>query len=401
MGTPAVHTADHTPPVPVRAKRRAGIAGALSAPVVVPVTPAKPAQPARISLARAIIDNRAAAALRTPPPTSGSPGINGASSAASRPGSGFTHTHQSSATPTASDSSKLATPIREFLAYCRIECGFADLTLSAYGADLRELQAWMETQSLADWSRLNITVIADHLRYLDARGLATSSIARHVATIRVFGRFLESTGVTTADPSELLTQPSTWRTIPGVLTRDQMQKLLGAPQPGERLYLRDVAMLELLYAGGMRASEIADLIIPQIHLDLGVARIIGKGNKERIVPIGKPAIKATQQYLTELRPRLFRAERPTDHLLLSRSGAPITRIVVWQVVTKQARRAGLRDVHPHTLRHSFATHLLAGGADLRVVQEMLGHSNIKTTQIYTHVDATRLKTVIKQFHPRG
>ena len=295
----------------------------------------------------------------------------------------------------------LARPVQAFLAYCRIECGFADATLQAYGADLRDLTLWMRERAIKAWPALDITKIADHLRFLDAKGLATSSIARHVATIRVFGRFLESSGVTPNDPAELLTQPSTWRTIPGVLNQEQMKRLLDAPQPEDALYLRDLAMLELLYAGGLRATELAELEIDKLHLELGVARVIGKGSKERVVQIGKPAADATRKYLTELRPKLARADKRTNRLLLSRSGSHVTRIIVWQVVAKHARRAGLRDVHPHTLRHSFATHLLAGGADLRVVQELLGHSNIKTTQIYTHVDASRLKTVIKQFHPRA
>lgn len=290
--------------------------------------------------------------------------------------------------------------MREFLAYCRIECGFADLTLRAYATDLRELWLWMEDQHLAGWNELTLDLLAAHLKHLHGRGLAVSSIARHVATIRVFGRFLESRGHIPQNPAELLNQPNTWRTLPGVLGGEQMLRLLASPQEGDALHLRDVAMLELLYAGGLRASEIAELDVDRLHLDLGAARVMGKGSKERIVPIGKPALAATQRYLTQLRPRLLRPDRPTPRLLLSRTGAPITRIVVWQIVTKYARRAGLNDVHPHTLRHSFATHLLIGGADLRVVQELLGHSNIRTTQVYTHVDRTRLKQVIREFHPR-
>ncbi|MCE9592451.1 MAG: tyrosine recombinase [Planctomycetes bacterium] len=298
-------------------------------------------------------------------------------------------------------SSDLTPPVRDFLSYCRIECGFADATLKAYTADLRELQLWLETRGTRQWGDLNIEVIAAHLRSLDGRGLAVSSIARHVATIRVFCRYLESTGVVAADPAATLNQPQTWHTLPGVLGQPEIKGLLAAPRPEELLYLRDVALLELLYAGGLRASELAELVTPSLHFDLGIARVMGKGGKERIVPIGKPALAAARRYLDELRPKLARPEKPSDRLLLSRSGAPITRIIVWQVVTKHARRAGLVNVHPHTLRHSFATHMLAGGADLRVVQELLGHSNIKTTQIYTHVDATRLKQVISQFHPRA
>lgn len=295
---------------------------------------------------------------------------------------------------------KLAPAVRDFLVYCRIECGFADATLKAYQADLRDLSDWMEATGRSAWDDLSLQVITEHLKALDGKGLATSSIARHVATIRVFGRFIAANKIVAHDPGELLHQPTTWQNLPDMLGQEQVKRLLTAPEPSEALYLRDLALLELLYAAGMRASEIADLSINNIHLDLGVAKLSGKGNKERIVPIGKPAIAVTRQYLRDLRPKLLRAHRPTDRLLLSRSGKPITRIVVWQVVTKHAHKAGLKDVHPHTLRHTFATHLLTGGADLRVVQELLGHSNIRTTQIYTHVDASRLKSVIQKFHPR-
>ncbi|MEX0775430.1 MAG: site-specific tyrosine recombinase [Phycisphaeraceae bacterium] len=297
-------------------------------------------------------------------------------------------------------STVLEKPIREFLAYCRVECGFAQATLHAYAADLRDLWIFLEERHCTSWPALTLELITAHLRELDGRGMAVSSIARHVATIRVFCRFMESRGLTPTNAAELLSQPSGWHTLPGVLSPQQIEALLAAPDPESALYLRDVALLELLYAGGLRASEIAELATNRLHMDLGVARVMGKGSKERIVPIGKPALEAAKSYLAELRPMLLRPHRPSDRLLLSRTGQPITRIVVWQIVVKYARRAGLREVHPHTLRHSFATHLLAGGADLRVVQELLGHSNIKTTQIYTHVDRTRLREVIRTCHPR-
>lgn len=293
-----------------------------------------------------------------------------------------------------------AQPVHGFLEYCRIECGFADATLQAYAADLRDLSQWLQQRGHHNWADLSFKLITEHMRHLDQRGLATSSIARHVATFRVFGRFLESTGTVRENPAILLSQPTTWQTIPGVLQPSQMQILLAAPQPEDPLYLRNIALLELLYAGGLRATELAELDIQRLHFDLGVARVMGKGQKERIVSIGKPALCAAQVYLEQLRPKLLREDRPTDRLLLSRTGRPITRIVVWQIVERYARQAGLGHVHPHMLRHSFATHLLAGGADLRVVQELLGHANIRTTQIYTHVDRSRLKEVIAKHHPR-
>ncbi len=290
--------------------------------------------------------------------------------------------------------------MREFLSYCRIECGFAPATILAYGADLRDLALWMLTQHLPTWRDLTFPHITRYLRDLDHRGYAISTIGRHVATMRVFCRYSESTGALASNPAELMTQPAGWQHLPGVLSAPDMLALLNAPDPADALYLRDAAMLELLYAGGLRASEIATVDKDRVHLDLSVIRVMGKGSKERIVPIGKPAVEMVRRYLSDLRPTLLRPHKLTNRLLLSRTGSPITRIIVWQIVFRQARRAGLRNVHPHTLRHSFATHLLAGGADLRVVQELLGHSNIKTTQIYTHVDRSRLKAVMQKCHPR-
>ncbi len=252
---------------------------------------------------------------------------------------------------------------------------------------------------MTHWRELTLTGITEHLRELDHRSLALASIARAVATIRVFCRFLKSSGHTPHDAAEQLSQPTVWQTLPSVLGVQQAAALMGA-EPAGLLHLRDKAMLELLYGSGLRASEVAMLTLDRVHPQVGVVRVIGKGNKERVVPVGKPALHAVARYLQNLRPRLLRPDRPTDRLLLSRTGRPLDRFVVWHVVKAHARRAGLRDVHPHTLRHSFATHLLAGGADLRAVQEMLGHSNIRTTQIYTHVDRSALRKTVAKYHPR-
>ena len=296
--------------------------------------------------------------------------------------------------------SRFAGPVEQFLTYCRVECGFATATISAYAGDLRDLWVYLAQRGLGGWDALNHALITDHLQYLcEERKLEATSIARHVATMRVFCRFMESNGITQDNAAELLSQPSTWQKTPGVMADEDVRKLLAAPQPSDGLYLRDVSLLEMLYAGGLRASELAAMELEHLHLDLGVVRVLGKGNKERLVPIGRPALRAAQRYIDELRPDL---EKPASgsKIFLSRTGQPITRVVVWQVVKRHAKRAGLHDVHPHTLRHSFATHLLAGGADLRVVQELLGHSNIQTTQVYTHVDRSRLKEVVQRFHPR-
>ena len=289
-------------------------------------------------------------------------------------------------------------PVRDFLAYCKIECGFATATLAAYAADLRDLWVWMVDDDAKSWDDLNPERLQKHLACLQDRGLQSSTIARHVATIRVFTRFMHAMDHTEADAAELLTQPQRWRKLPNVLGRDDMQKLLSAPDVDAGLYLRDIALLELLYAAGLRATEAATLSVMEVQRELRVIKVMGKGNKERILPIGGPAARALERYLDELRPDLIK--QPVEEVFLSRTGQPITRVVVWQIVKRHAEKAGLDGVHPHTLRHSFATHLLAGGADLRVVQELLGHSNIATTQVYTHVDRSRLKDVLAKFHPR-
>ncbi len=291
-------------------------------------------------------------------------------------------------------------PVREFLAYCKVECGFAPATIAAYAGDIRDLWVWMAGKDHHAWTDLSLDLIAQHLRDLQAKGHEVSTIARHVATIRVFCRFMDQTGHIQTNPAELLTQPKGWHRLPTVMAEDNVKKLLASPCPDDPFYLRDVALLELMYAGGLRASEVAGLREDSVKHRLGIVRVMGKGSKERIVPVGRPAIEAVQRYTMDQRPELLKPDHPTDMLFLSRTGHPITRVVVWQIVARLAKRAGLHDVHPHTLRHSFATHMLAGGADLRVVQEMLGHSNIRTTQVYTHVDRSRLAEVISKFHPR-
>jgi integrase/recombinase XerD len=246
--------------------------------------------------------------------------------------------------------------------------------------------------------------LVDHFRSLHKeRGLQPSSITRHLATLRVFFRFLLADGRIERDPTIVLETPTRWKRLPGVMTPNQMKKLIAAPSKLQgRLWLRDRAMLELMYGAGLRASEVGALHVKEYNATLGVLLVTGKGNKQRMVPIGEPAQAAVDQYLTELRPELvhFDDGRDEQRLLLSNTGRPLERVAVWQIVRRNALQAGLKDVHPHKLRHSFATHLLAGGADLRVVQEMLGHSDIATTQIYLHVDRSQLRQVVKKHHPR-
>lgn len=307
----------------------------------------------------------------------------------------------------------------QFLAFLRIECGLAKNSLDAYDRDLRDLFADLATSGRAKFAEVTPRDLAMHLaRLKNERGMESSSVTRHLATTRVFCRWLMSTGLITDNPADHLDRPTRWKKLPGVLSPRQMKQLVEAPSkttpPSDNprtlpLHLRDRAMLELMYACGLRASEVADLHLKDIHPGHGFVTVTGKGNKQRLVPIGKPAQQAIETYLADCRPRLIKGEakettprpdRSAGRLLLSKTGRPLERVAVWQLVKKNAAIAGLRNVHPHMLRHSFATHLLSGGADLRVVQDLLGHADISTTQIYTHVDASRLKSVHSKFHPR-
>jgi integrase/recombinase XerD len=220
--------------------------------------------------------------------------------------------------------------------------------------------------------------------------------------LKMFYRFLRLEERGDPQAVELLSSPALWVKIPQVLSPESVEKLLAAPVPGDRFYLRDKAILETLYATGCRASEVVGLKLADLYLEASFCKCLGKGSKQRVVPLGKSAIKALRAYLEQLRPRLARAVDDVPWVFVSRGGQVLTREMLWVLVKKYVRRAGLNSrVSPHTLRHSFATHLLAGGADLRSVQEMLGHANIRTTQVYTHVDRDRLRAIHRQFHPRA
>jgi integrase/recombinase XerD len=316
-----------------------------------------------------------------------------------------------------------------FLAYVRVECGLAANTLAAYRRDLTDLLVELGEGGRSGAKAISPRDLAKHLAGLKTRkGLASTSIIRHLATIRVFCRWMMARGFIAENPAEILERPTRWRRLPGVLSPKQLKMLLEAPRDvgcgmsdvgckksgrGRTsdirhptsdipLWLRDRAMLELMYASGLRASEVGAIALTDLHPALGVVRVTGKGNKQRLVPVGKPAQEAVRRYLDDCRPLLAKPDgRDQGKLLLSRSGRPLERVAVWQLVRKHAAAAGLRNVHPHVLRHSFATHLLVGGADLRVVQELLGHADIGTTQIYTHVDRSRLKDVHRKHHPRA
>lgn len=295
--------------------------------------------------------------------------------------------------------------LQQFLDYIETELGLAENTIAAYRRDLVAFMTFAQEESQCGLLAADRDTIGRHLKYLHEHGLEIASILRHVAALKMFYRFAVNRQMVQVNPTELLEKPHHWQKLPDVLGRAQIMTLINSVDPNTKLALRDRAILELFYACGLRASELADLKLTDLHLRLGVIRVLGKGQKERIVPIGGPAVEALERYMKELRPELVavktrRTKAPASRVFLSRSGGPITRIVLWQFVRRMATRAGMRPIHPHTLRHTFATHLLSGGADLRVVQELLGHSNVVTTQIYTHVDGDRLRAVHKKHHPR-
>jgi integrase/recombinase XerD len=232
------------------------------------------------------------------------------------------------------------------------------------------------------------------------RGLVPSSVSRELVAVRMFHRFLAQEGRIREDVTAALEAPKLWKHLPECLSIAEVEKILKMPNPRKPEGVRDQALLELLYATGLRASEITALKAVHLNEDLGYLRVIGKGEKERVVPAGRAALKAVRRYVSQVRPR-WAGDRPEDALFVTRLGRRMSRQAVWAVVKKYAKMAGVRKkIYPHTLRHSFATHLLENGADLRVVQELLGHSDISTTQIYTHVERSRLKAIHQKFHPR-
>jgi integrase/recombinase XerD len=290
--------------------------------------------------------------------------------------------------------------LREFLVHLATERGLANNTLLAYRRDLESLD-----EHLTALGRTFTSASPEHyLDYLHGQrrgGKATKTIARRIAAIRVFLRFLTGNGHRVEHILQQIERPKPERGLPKVLGRAQVDALIAAPDPNSPLFTRDVAILELLYGCGLRASELCDLKLRDTNLQVGCVRVLGKGSKERIVPMGRAAAEAIGRYLLDCRPKLIPSSN-SERLFLSRTGKPLDRVSLWMLVEKYGRSSGiLKDVSPHTLRHCFASHLLSGGADLRVVQELLGHSDIQTTQIYTHVDQSRLKSLHKKFHPRA
>ena len=301
-------------------------------------------------------------------------------------------------TPEDLDRTFLVEPFQDYLS---LELGNSPNTIEAYTRDVRRLAAFATSKRLEGPDAVTEKSLREFVYYLKDLGLAPTSIRRQISTLRTYFRFLVSEGHVTTDPSDRLDLPKTWRTLPDVLSRDEIEALLAAPNPDESLAWRDRALLEIGYGTGARVSELVGLGIKDVWYDEGLIRVIGKGSKERLVPIGRRALGATALYAREVRPTLDRG-LGKERLFLNARGRPLTRVGAWGVVKRCAKSAGIdKRVTPHTLRHTFATHLLEGGADLRAVQEMLGHADLATTQIYTHVDRDYLLKVHKTYHPRG
>jgi len=291
--------------------------------------------------------------------------------------------------------------IQAFLNYMTVEAGLSSNTILGYGRDLRDFAVFCDSKGIRHPDKIVTTTFYEYSKYLSRKGRAEASINRAVVAIKMFLRFCILTGQVKDDLTMFLESPKLWQKLPVICSKEQVARLMDCPDENEPYFHRDRALLELLYATGTRASEVAGLKIGDVNLKIGYVRCLGKGNKERIVPLNKSASAAIEMYLSELRPKLEKTFSK-DWLFLSRTGRPLGRIELWRIVKKYARLSGLsRQMTTHTLRHCFATHLLSGGADLRSVQEMLGHVDISTTQIYTHVDQDRLRSIHKKFHPRG
>ncbi len=289
----------------------------------------------------------------------------------------------------------------KFTDYLRSECHLSENTVAAYGRDLKKLLLWLGSGSLA---RLKLADLSEFIAVLQKDKLAPSSISRAIVATRMFFKYLQLEGVVRDNPTELLGSQKMWQRIPKVLTPAAVDRFLAAPKRYDAQGIRDRAILELLYATGCRVSEVSNLLLANVHLKDRYCQVEGKGSKQRMVPIGTRAVEAVTEYLQTVRPRLIGTRDPhtVPWLILSRSGRRLRREAIWELVKRYALRVDIDpEISPHTMRHSFATHLLGGGADLRQIQEMLGHASIQTTQIYTQVETSRLKRVHSKFHPRA
>jgi integrase/recombinase XerD len=292
--------------------------------------------------------------------------------------------------------------LKEYLGYLKLEKNLSDNTISSYKNDLSSFFQFLEDENISDPSDIKSSVIVDFFKELEKFGLTSSSSARYFSSLKGFLNYLLSSNYITNNPIEKVSAPKLGKNLPVVLSVSEIEQILSVPDTEATLGIRDKTILEVLYACGLRISELIFLKLSDLFLNEEMIRVFGKGSKERIVPIGSSAINWIQIYMAKSRPLLQKKMKSENHLFLNSRGSKLSRMGVWKIVDRYVREAGIeKPVHPHTFRHSFATHLIEGGADLRSVQEMLGHADISTTQIYTHIDREFIKQVHKQFHPRG
>ncbi|HXU78704.1 MAG TPA: tyrosine recombinase [Methylomirabilota bacterium] len=301
--------------------------------------------------------------------------------------------------------------VEDFLQHLRHERGQAQHTQRTYSALLNKFVTWAEGQGLASWESVQLKHLMAFLQHERERGLAnqprnsprrlsSESVYLEIAALRAFYRFAENEKILPSNPAENLSLPRRWKRLPKALTAAEIEKLLAPQTPETPATLCDQAVLELAYASGLRLAELRGLRLEQLHLEAGFINVIGKGNKERVVPVGAKAVAAIESYLAAGRPKLVTARSPAN-LFLTKRGTPFAAVTLWLRIKQRVRRSGIpRNITPHMLRHSFATHLLEHGADLRVIQELLGHATITTTEVYTHVAGSRLREVHRKFHPR-
>ncbi|MFC1467848.1 site-specific tyrosine recombinase XerD [Verrucomicrobiota bacterium] len=291
--------------------------------------------------------------------------------------------------------------VEQFLDYVSLELGLSPNTRAGYQNDLTHLTAFLHDKNITSFNDVTRREILSFLMAEKSRGMSTATIARELVSVKLFFRFLLQEGFISRNESEKMESPKLWKVLPHTLSHGEIERLLKAPDSDTSLGLRDRAILNMFYATGMRVSELADITIDNLHFAEGYIRCIGKGRKERVIPIAQSAQKLVNRYLTEIRPKHAK-DNEQRTVFLTRRGTGLNRKTLWAMIKKYAVQAGItKNVTPHTLRHSFASHLLANGADLRTIQEMLGHADIATTQIYTHVDNERLQSVHHQFHPRA
>lgn len=292
--------------------------------------------------------------------------------------------------------------LKEYLAVLKLERNLSVNTIASYKNDISSFLSFIIKNNTKDLSEVDSIILTEFFKSLKQTGLTSTSAARYHSSIKGFFSYLHQNNYIKANPIDKLNPPKSSKNLPVVLNINEVQKILDMPDTNDKPGLRDKSILEILYACGLRVSELIHLKLSDLYFEDEIIRVFGKGSKERLVPIGNSAIKWTKEYLTKSRPLLEKKIKSENYVFLNTRGTKLSRMGVWKIICYYTKQAGIRkEVHPHTFRHSFATHLIEGGADLRAVQEMLGHSDISTTQIYTHIDRDYIKQVHKDFHPRG